>query len=128
MDYTDDACMVMFTSGQKTRSYAAVNAYRSQLEFSTGCGGVGFNEVTIDNSLIAYPNPAQTEITVSLKSKMLNHPNISIYDMTGRLILSQHSNEYIQQVTLNVSNLSSGSYIVTMEDSDGIYFQRINIQ
>lgn len=128
MDYTDDACMVMFTSGQKTRSYAAVNAYRSQLEFSTGCGGVGFNEVKIDNSLIAYPNPAQTEITVALKSKMLNHPNISIYDMTGRLILSQHSNEYIQQVTLNVSKLNSGSYIITMEDSDGIYFQQINIQ
>jgi len=37
MDYTDDACMNIFTNGQKTRSHAAINFYRSSLYTSMGC-------------------------------------------------------------------------------------------
>ncbi len=44
MDYTDDACMNMFTSGQSTRMVASVNTSRSGLLTSPGCnppGGCG---------------------------------------------------------------------------------------
>jgi len=37
MDYTDDACMNIFTNGQKTRMQAAVNFYRPELLEATGC-------------------------------------------------------------------------------------------
>ncbi len=37
MDYTDDACMNIFTNGQKTRAHSAVNVYRSSLFSSLGC-------------------------------------------------------------------------------------------
>ena len=36
MDYTDDACMNMFTQDQKTRMIAAINTYRSGLLTSNG--------------------------------------------------------------------------------------------
>jgi len=37
MDYTDDACMYMFTNGQKARMIAAVNTSRPGLLTSQGC-------------------------------------------------------------------------------------------
>ncbi len=37
MDYTDDACMVMFSAGQKTRMLASLNTTRASLLSSLGC-------------------------------------------------------------------------------------------
>ena len=37
MDYTDDACMYMFTTGQKTRMLASLNTTRASLLTSQGC-------------------------------------------------------------------------------------------
>ena len=37
MDYTDDACMYMFTTGQSTRMTAAINTSRTGLLTSLGC-------------------------------------------------------------------------------------------
>ena len=39
MDYTNDACMNMFTEDQKTRMIAAINTYRPGFLSSSGCGG-----------------------------------------------------------------------------------------
>ncbi|OFY70018.1 MAG: hypothetical protein A3G23_01175 [Bacteroidetes bacterium RIFCSPLOWO2_12_FULL_37_12] len=39
MDYTDDACMNIFTVGQKSRMTATLNGTRASLKTSTGCSG-----------------------------------------------------------------------------------------
>ncbi|MCX7743381.1 MAG: M43 family zinc metalloprotease [Flavobacteriales bacterium] len=41
MDYVDDACMNLFTAGQKARMHAAINGPRSSLFNSNGCSGSG---------------------------------------------------------------------------------------
>jgi hypothetical protein len=40
MDYTDDACMYMFTNGQKTNMLATLTQQRAPLLASNGCAGV----------------------------------------------------------------------------------------
>ncbi|MDC0201700.1 zinc metalloprotease, partial [Flavobacteriales bacterium] len=42
MDYTDDACMNIFSNDQKTRMIAAINTYRSGLLSSNACQGSGY--------------------------------------------------------------------------------------
>jgi len=45
MDYTNDACMNLFTAGQKTRMISAINQYRSNLLNHTLCEG-GVSAIT----------------------------------------------------------------------------------
>ena len=40
MDYTNDACMNLFTLGQKNRMIAAINLYRSEMLENTLCSGI----------------------------------------------------------------------------------------
>ena len=42
MDYTDDACMNIFTNDQKTRMIAAINNFRSGLLTSNGCANADY--------------------------------------------------------------------------------------
>jgi len=46
MDYVDDACMFMFTQGQKARMVATLNNQRASLLTSNGCQGSGATPVT----------------------------------------------------------------------------------
>ena len=50
MDYTNDACMNLFTNGQKTRMISAINQYRSELLTQQICGNsVSVENITIQN-------------------------------------------------------------------------------
>jgi hypothetical protein len=57
MDYTDDACMVMFTNDQVTRMEASLSTYRSSLFTSNGADPVV--EFTLDASAKSINTPIQ---------------------------------------------------------------------
>lgn len=57
MDYTDDACMVMFTNDQVTRMEASLSTYRSTLFTSNGADPVV--EFTLDASAKSINTPIQ---------------------------------------------------------------------
>ena len=51
MDYTNDACMNLFTNGQKTRMLAAINNYRSNMLSHNLCeGSLGVSEQIKNNN------------------------------------------------------------------------------
>jgi hypothetical protein len=68
-----------------------------------------------DNSVLAYPNPASTEITFKISSG--ENQFIRISDITGRELSS--SLIYNNQVQINVSAYASGIYIYEVFDKSG---------
>lgn len=64
MDYTDDACMYMFTPGQKSRMLAALNGTRASLLTSLGCvapspscgtpSGLNASNITDTSALLSW--------------------------------------------------------------------------
>ncbi|MGY8987793.1 MAG: zinc metalloprotease [Flavobacteriales bacterium] len=53
MDYTNDACMNLFTEGQKNRMVSAINQYRSELLTQTICGGsVSIQEIESNEKIL----------------------------------------------------------------------------
>lgn len=76
----------------------------------------GIEEASFDNASI-FPNPTESSIAIS-NSNWKGEYEISIYDYNSRLIKQDliHS----ENTTLNVSDLSSGMYILQLKDRTSI--------
>jgi hypothetical protein len=82
--------------------------------------GTGVNENTTD-ILSIYPNPSTGTFTVA------NNPgaNLTIYDVTGKVVLSKNS---ISNNELIVVDLSKGVYFVTAQNGDETNMSKIVIE
>ena len=64
MDYTNDACMNLFTNGQKTRMISAINQYRPNMLNHSLCSGItSISENTTKKELIRIVDILGREIT-----------------------------------------------------------------
>lgn len=71
--------------------------------------------------LLIYPNPASESVTI--KGEELK--SIAIYDMNGRMILSQSLTE---QTTIDVSNIETGMYTVKVQSATNEHVEKLIIQ
>ena len=71
------------------------------------CSPIGALENLELNDLIIFPNPTSSFITI--QSNNLISP-ISIYDITGKLVLQNNGNS--NEIILDISNLNSGLYFI----------------
>ena len=67
-----------------------------------------------------YPNPVQSTATITLKSDPSHVLGLTIYDMTGKTLLSRELENVAQNesVTLDLGSLSSGIYFARFEDAE----------
>ncbi|MFN8166428.1 MAG: T9SS type A sorting domain-containing protein [Bacteroidia bacterium] len=66
--------------------------------------------------LFVYPNPATNQVSCLFTSGVV----IEITDLTGRAILSEQIPENSLSLTIDISDLTQGSYIVVLKSRDGI--------
>lgn len=110
MDYTDDACMIMFTQGQKSRMAATLNLDRITLKTSLGCGAVSVEEKLARN-INMYPSPTQG--TLNITSEFLDLQDVSIRAL----------NSLGEEVYSSFTPLISGTYSIDLSPFPaGIYF------
>lgn len=113
-------------------SYTALQQGKTYYAVITGPGGcnslptavtvtitVGVNELDLA-SLNYYPNPAETELTVTYKEPIRS---IEVYDLAGKRVKVQHfeSNE----VRINVTELASGTYMMNVQTDAGSQFIKV---
>lgn len=111
------------TALQNNKTYYAV------VEGPNGCTSLptavtvtivlGLNDLDLA-SLKYYPNPADSELTVSYKEPIRS---IEIYDILGKQIKVQKFET--NEVRLDVSRLSSGTYMLKVQTDSGSQFVKI---
>ena len=104
MDYTNDACMFMFSTGQKNRMRATLNGSRSSLLSSLGCQ-------------VVYPPIILSSTTTNLSCSLANDGSINLSAIGGVSPLSYAWSN--GSTTQDILNLSSGYYNVTVTDAVG---------
>jgi Secretion system C-terminal sorting domain/Pregnancy-associated plasma protein-A len=132
MDFTDDACMNMFTKGQKQkmRAFFAQNGARNGFLTAFGCDSNLVQGSTIPtvvpavdtpavvtpkNVVKIYPNPVINQLTVDSKNANATTPQtVKIFDVTGNCVFTS----VLTQTTTNlsVSQLKAGIYIIRVID------------
>ncbi len=80
---------------------------------------LGLNELDLA-SLRYYPNPVDSELTISYKEAI---KAIQIYDVLGKMIKAQKFEA--NEVRVDVSNLSAGTYMVKVQTDTGSQFVKI---
>jgi hypothetical protein len=83
------------------------------------CSPIGSLENLSLNDIIIFPNPTSSFITI--KSNNLISP-ISIYDITGKLVLQNMGNS--KEIILDISNLNSGLYFIKSNSQNSFTIRR----
>lgn len=68
-----------------------------------------------------YPNPANTFLTIS--SQLITPQMIEIYDLTGKIICVKVSGDN-KNITLDISNFSSGTYLIKLITANKILISK----
>ncbi|MEZ5172379.1 MAG: T9SS type A sorting domain-containing protein, partial [Bacteroidia bacterium] len=70
------------------------------------------------NSLLLFPNPAQGQISIAAP-KTFNYSltTITVFDQTGKAVISQPWEGSYERMGLDISKLSTGKYIVQLKDA-----------
>ena len=83
---------------------------------------------TIQNFVI-YPNPNNGSFNVKFNSISNNEIKIGVHDLRGREIFSKtYSNKSLFDENLQLNNLKSGVYLVTIQDGENKMVKKIIIQ
>lgn len=89
----------------------------STQEFSiivSGQGGPLSIEETAFNALKVYPNPATDVVNLEGDGDVLAGAEVDVYDMNGKLVMSEKLNNSMGQSKLDISRLNTGIYVLTI--------------
>lgn len=129
MDYTDDACMNLFTIGQKTRMLASLNTSRSGLKSSQGCLPVGIYENDFVYDFSIFPNPGQDVVTINVKAiSGMGKVNLLVRNIMGQQLFQKEFID-INEISenLDVSDFNNGIYFVTINSGTHSYTKKLSV-
>jgi predicted Zn-dependent protease len=127
MDFTDDACMNMFTQGQKAemRGLFALGNLRNSFLNSNVCdssnaegGPIPIKPTIPSFKITTYPNPFNSEVTIAANTETAVVGKVlKLYNIEGKLFLTQTIQS--QNTVLELSKIPSGMYILKIESTSG---------
>lgn len=123
LDYGDDACLTMFTQGQKERMLAALNGPRAGLLSSNGCGLMSNTNEALEQAVQVAPNPASSVLNIT--NNFGATLQLDLYNLNGQLLLSTEMATFSTTKILNISDLVDGVYFLKITSEQLILTQKI---
>jgi hypothetical protein len=105
-------CVIRFTQTDVTGSIQLSAAF-SEL-FNIGCDSLSALNEHQEIIFNVYPNPATDQITINMDQHMNGPVDITISDLSGRMILHQLL-EHPATLTVGCNNFEAGTYVISMK-------------
>ena len=89
------------------------------------------NDFTDSKTIITYPNPARTKVSIEISNYDGNTLEINIYDINGKLVRSETSETDKSSsliVTIPISNIQNGLYLLEIKQSDKNYYGKFVVE
>ena len=117
MDYTDDRCMYMLSTGQSSRMDALFTAGGARVSLLTSLGGT-VPRLMASTTASLYPNPATEVLNVALTTPATA---VRVFDLSGHEMPQARYNGHGQ---VQVSALPKGLYYLTLTNGTEVTHQR----
>lgn len=128
MDYVDDNCMNMFTSGQVERMYAALEGPRAELLTSQGCQSpTSVQRVFNSEDIVVYPNPNNGNFTIDVTTFSTQNLNIRIENVLGEVIQEFESISNNSILVNNNNEFQPGIYLIRIEAENIVMTKKVII-
>lgn len=85
---------------------------------------ISVTSIASNEQLEVFPNPAQGYVQITIPFTV-QPKNISVYDMSGRIIYTRAFSEDTQNVVMNVETWKSGTYLVKITTNKEAFIQRL---
>ncbi|MFI5129171.1 MAG: M43 family zinc metalloprotease [Chitinophagales bacterium] len=131
MDYSNDACVNLFTEGQKTRMKAlfALGGPRYSILSSHGLNAPLNSETPLPDEAPRwlhpqlYPNPATNELILDVAYDIRwVGKTLSVFNANGQLVIQTTIKSKIQKI--DIQKLRPGLYIMSARKEDGSYIKQ----
>lgn len=76
--------------------------------------------------IVAYPNPVKNELNLKIAGIGKTSVIIAIYGINGYLLITKDISDVSNDVKLDVSSLSSGSYLLICKTAEGNMFNSVS--
>jgi hypothetical protein len=90
----------------------------------------GIKENIFSNAQVSvFPNPANSNFTISLNALKASDIKVSLYDITGKSVYTKNETVHtgINNIGINTSNIESGIYFVTLTSSQESLTRKVSI-
>ena len=123
LNYTDDACMAMFSQGQKERVWAVLNTERTGFLNQEFCDLNVQVEELIEEDIQVYPNPVRNEVVLEWSKQSLDQ--IVLMNVNGTIIEQWTIKNSQEKLQWNCSKLSKGIYFFIFQSTSSIKTQKL---
>lgn len=97
-----------------------VGAYEFNTTLST-------NDNVFNSKLLLYPNPVKDKVML-LNEQNLAIEKVDVYDITGRLLQTHNVKNSPNQITLDISTLNPGNYLLIIVSDEGRVSRKLVIE
>jgi hypothetical protein len=142
-NYTPVAKLKIDTIAGDPVNIDSVGVYHIQYSATDESGNVGYTAVRyvtvlpvsgiqsygdLEGTLSVYPNPASTNVTISVDLKTTDNVCLSMYDMFGKEVINIHCGQ-ISKSSFNVdlSSYNKGVYFIKLQSKDKQLLQKLII-
>lgn len=122
MDFVDDPCMHLFTSGQINRMLSSIILARPQLMGSSLCDTE--DSTSQHKSIVLYPNPISAGsliVSFGVENELLEY--YELFNTAGKLVDSGPAARS-NWLAIPIETISSGVYVLILYTDQGLYSRK----
>ncbi len=126
MDYSDDACLVMFTKQQIAKMRFVFDEIRTEMLSSPICSRTTSIANQVHSKVNIYPNPIQNYLSIEGLPKTRNKMySVELFNMIGELVFS--TSIPADDTLIEMTELPIGTYVLKIYNNDFTTIHKVTV-